>query len=47
MCYPIRKGSQTETLLKAINDFLAQVRADGTLANLSIKYFGTDLTKAN
>ena len=47
VCYPIRKGSQTETLLKAINDFLAQVRADGTLANLSIKYFGTDLTKAN
>ena len=47
VCYPIRKGADTETFLKAINDFLAKVRADGTLSNLSVKYFGTDLTKAN
>lgn len=47
VCYPIRKGEDTQTLLKAINDFLAQIRADGTLSALSVKYFGTDLTKAN
>jgi cystine transport system substrate-binding protein len=47
VCYPIRKGEQTEALLSAINAFLSQARADGTLSNLSIKYFGTDLTKAN
>ena len=47
VCYPIRKGQDTETLLKAINDFLAQIRADGTLSALSVKYFGTDLTNAN
>ena len=47
VCYPIRKGEQAQSFLKAINDFLAQARADGSLAALSIKYFGTDLTKAN
>ena len=47
VCYPIRKGKQTEALLSAINAFLSQARADGTLSNLSVKYFGTDLTKAN
>ena len=46
VCYPIRKGEQTDSLLKAINSFLAQARADGTLTNLSVKYFGTDLSKA-
>ena len=47
VCWPIRKGSQTESLLNATNSFLQQVRQDGTLAALSVKYFGTDLTKAN
>ena len=47
VCYPIRKGDDTESFLKTINDFLAQIRADGTLSALSVKYFGTDLTKAN
>ena len=47
VCWPIKKGSQTEALLEAINSFLKQVRQDGTLSALSVKYFGTDLTKAN
>ncbi|MBQ7730020.1 MAG: transporter substrate-binding domain-containing protein, partial [Spirochaetales bacterium] len=47
VCYPIRKGEQTESLLEAINSFLKQARQDGTLSALSVKYFGTDLTKAN
>ncbi|MBP5162677.1 MAG: transporter substrate-binding domain-containing protein [Spirochaetales bacterium] len=47
VCYPIRKGEQTQSLLEAINSFLKQARQDGTLSALSVKYFGTDLTKAN
>ena len=47
VCWPIRKGSQTESMLKAINEFLQKVRNDGTLTALSVKYFGTDLSKAN
>ena len=47
VCFPIQKGSQTESLMDAINSFLRQVLLDGTLSSLSIKYFGTDLTKAN
>ena len=47
VCYPIRKGEETAALLDAINAFLSQARADGSLAALSVKYFGTDLTKAN
>ena len=45
VCYPIRKGEDTETLLNAINDVLEGLRQNGTLAELSIKYFGEDLTK--
>ena len=47
VCFPIRKGSQSEALLEAINSFLGQARLDGTLSALSVKYFGADLTKAN
>ena len=46
VCYPIRKGEETETLLNAINEILENRRNDGTLAALSVKYFGEDLTKA-
>ena len=46
VCYPIRRGEDTETLLQAINDVLETLRQDGTLAALSVKYFGEDLTKA-
>ncbi len=47
VCYPIRKSAQTESLLAAINGFLSQARADGTLSALSVKYFGVDLSKAD
>jgi cystine transport system substrate-binding protein len=46
VCYPIRKGEDTETLLNAINGILENLRNDGTLAALSVKYFGEDLTQA-
>ena len=44
VCYPVRKGDDTVSLVAAINDILRQAREDGTLAALSVKYFGTDLT---
>lgn len=44
---PLRKGSETESLRKAINEALKELEQDGTLSKLSIKYFGNDITKAN
>lgn len=41
---PMRKGEETATLLAAVNDALAEMRADGTLTALSEKYFGTDIS---
>ena len=41
---PMKKGS--DTLRKAINDALQDMRDDGTLKSLSEKYFGADLTEA-
>ena len=43
---PVRKSDDTTTLLSAINDALAEMDKDGTLASLSEKYFGTDISKA-
>lgn len=42
---PVRKGADTATLLEAINQALAELDADGTLSALSVKYFGTDISK--
>ena len=44
VCYPVRKGADSASLLAAINEILAQAREDGTLAALSQKYFNADLT---
>ena len=41
---PMRKGEETARLLAAVNDALAEMRADGTLTTLSVKYFGTDIS---
>ena len=41
---PLPKNAGNETLLEAINKALAEMREDGTLAELSEKYFGADLT---
>ena len=45
VAYPVRKGEDTETLVAAINDILEAARQDGSLAAISEKYFGEDLTK--
>ena len=42
---PVRKNADTATLLAAINQALAELDADGTLSALSVKYFGTDISK--
>ena len=42
---PMRKGAETASLLEAINKALAELHADGTISELSIKYFGEDISK--
>ncbi len=42
---PLRKGQETETLRAEMDKALAELQEDGTLARLSVKYFGTDLTQ--
>ena len=44
-CVYLCLHDETGDMLAAINDILAQAREDGTLAALSEKYFGVDLTK--
>ena len=45
VCFPIRKTDENADLLEKINAVLEGLRNDGTLAALSVKYFGEDLTK--
>ena len=40
---PMRKGE--EPLVEAVNQALAELREDGTLTELSEKYFGTDISQ--
>lgn len=41
---PMRKGAETESLRSAVNEAIEELRADGTLAELSQKYFGSDVS---
>ena len=41
---PMQKGAQTETLKAEIDRILEEARQNGKLAELSLKYFGRDLT---
>lgn len=43
---PVRKGEDNATLLAAINEVIAELHAEGVLSEISIKYFGSDITKA-
>lgn len=43
---PMVKGAKSESLRAAIDKALEELKADGTLAALSNKYFGSDVTKA-
>lgn len=42
---PFRKGEDTPSLREAVNQALADMRESGALAELSEKYFGTDITQ--
>ena len=41
---PMKKGSETETLKAEIDRIFQEARDNGKLAELSVKYFGVDLT---
>ena len=43
---PMKMGPETETLKAEIDRILEEARKDGRLAELSVKYFGEDKTKA-
>lgn len=43
---PLRKGEETKTLREAIDKALGELAEEGTLSELSEKYFGTDISKA-
>lgn len=42
---PMRKGNETASLRKLVDEAIAKMREDGTLTELSMKYFGVDITK--
>ena len=41
---PLHKGDNSATLLEAVNNAIDELRADGTLKELSEKYFGQDIS---
>ena len=44
---PLRKSDNSVTLLEAVNNAIDELRADGTLKELSEKYFGQDISSEN
>lgn len=44
VCIPVRKGPETATLLAALDQAIEELRADGTLTEISMKYFGSDIS---
>ena len=42
---PLKKGEDNDTLREAINKAIADMKVDGTLSEISVKYFGSDITK--
>lgn len=42
---PMCKGDDTATLREAVNQAIAELREDGTLSELSIRFFGEDISE--
>ena len=42
---PMRKGDETASLREAVNKAIDELREDGTLSELSIRFFGEDISK--
>ena len=47
VCYPVQKTDDALSLIEAVNRILEENRKNGKLAEISIKYFGVDLTEQN
>lgn len=45
VCIPTRMSEDSASLRKAINEAIKELRDDGTLSELSLKYFGSDISK--
>lgn len=45
VCIPTRMSEDSASLREAINKAIKELRDDGTLSELSIKYFGSDISK--
>ena len=43
---PMRRGDETKALREAVDKAIEELRSDGTLSELSVKYFGTDISQA-
>ena len=44
VCIAVRNGEDCASLIEAVNTAISELRFEGVLAELSIKYFGSDLT---
>lgn len=44
VCIPMRKGDDSASLREAVNQAIIELREEGVLAEISEKYFGTDIT---
>ena len=47
VCYPVQKTDDAKSLIEEVNRILEENRKNGKLAEISIKYFGVDLTEEN
>lgn len=45
--YPFPKGDKYDELVVTVNEVLANMREDGSLSELSVKWFGIDATEAS
>ncbi len=45
VAYPMRKDDDAQSLVAAVDEILEQARQDGTLAEISLRYFGEDRTR--
>ncbi|PVZ70680.1 amino acid ABC transporter substrate-binding protein [Pelagibaculum spongiae] len=43
--WPFLKNEQSDALRSEVNQKLAEIRQDGTLAKIAVKWFGSDITK--
>ncbi|MCQ2982744.1 MAG: transporter substrate-binding domain-containing protein [Treponemataceae bacterium] len=42
---PVRKGAENASFKAAVDTAIKELKADGTIGKISMKYFGSDLTK--